>query len=586
MNLNETKSKNVLHGISAAPGLHIATAFLYNKEIESVSDDAIDNIEESKEILLSALQKSKKELNKIFELAVDKLGEKRAAIFEAQLMILEDKILIDNLLSRIEKEKRSPEYIVFDEISKYQNLMNESSEYYLKERSHDIDDIKNRIIRNIKNKKWRSKIQSDVIVVAELITPADTVLFTRVNVKGYITNFGGLTSHAAILARSLNIPAVLGIHDATAKIKDGDKLIIDGFHGDIIINPTEEQEKLCRNRIKKLDEFDHDLLKLKDQPSITKDGRRINLMANLDVDEEIEFVIQNGAEGIGLIRTEQIFQVLENFPDEENQFIYYSVLAEKLYPHSITIRAFDIGGDKVLPFNVKEPNPMLGWRGIRFLLDHEELFSTQIRAVLRAGIHNNIKFMIPMVSSIRELIKTKELIEKCKRELEQEGKEYGNEIEVGIMLEVPSASLLIREFAQYADFFSIGTNDLIQYLLAVDRGNDIVSESYQEFHPAVIRTLDYMVKHSQLAKKPISICGEMAADLYAVPLLVGLGMESFSVNACSIPHIKKIIRKLSYEETMLLAKECLELSTEKEIKSKIKKYYDDHFSEEIEEIFH
>lgn len=586
MNSIDPKGKNVLHGIAAAPGLNIATAFLYNKEIESVSDEAIVDIEESKELLLSALQKSKKELNKIFGLAVDKLGEKRAAIFEAQLMILEDTILIDNLLSRIEKEKRSPEYIVFDEISKYQNLMNESSEYYLKERAHDIDDIKNRIIRNIKNKKWRSKIKSDVIVIAELITPADTVLFTRVNVKGYITNFGGLTSHAAIVARSLNLPAVLGVHDATAQIKDGDKLIIDGFHGDIIINPSKEQEELYRKRIERINEFDKDLLKLKEQPGLTKDGRRINMMANLDVNEEIEFVMQNGAEGIGLIRTEQLFGVLENFPEEENQFNYYSVLAEKLYPHSITIRAFDIGGDKVLPFNVKEPNPMLGWRGIRFLLDHDELFTTQIRAVLRASVHNNVKFMIPMVSSIREIRKTREIIERCKEDLKKEGKEYGTEMEVGIMLEVPSASLLIKEFAECADFFSIGTNDLIQYLLAVDRGNDIINDSYQEFHPAVIRALDYMVKSTREVNTTISICGEMAADLYAIPLLVGLGIESFSVNAFSIPHIKKIIRNLSYSETKELAEECLKFSTEREIKSKIKKFYDDRFTEEIEEIFH
>lgn len=586
MNLDEKILKNVLHGIAAAPGLNMATAFLYDKEIESVSKESIDDVEESKEILLSALLKSKNELNKIFGLAVDKLGEKRAAIFEAQLMILEDKILIDNLLSRIEKEKLLPEYIVYDEITKYQTLMNESSEYYLKERSHDIDDIKNRIIRNIKNKKWRSRIENDVIVVAELITPADTVLFTRVNVKGYVTNFGGLTSHAAIVARSLNIPAVLGIHDATAKIKDGDKLIIDGFHGDIIINPTEEQEELYRIRKEKLEEFDHELLKLKDLPGITMDGRRINLYANLDMNEEIEYLIQNGAEGIGLVRTEQLFQVLENFPEEDDQFAYYSLLAEKLYPRIITIRAFDIGGDKVLPYDVKEPNPMLGWRGIRFLLDHEELFSSQIRAVLRAGIHNNIKFMIPMVSSIRELVRTRELVEKCKLELEKEGKKYGKEIELGIMLEVPSASLLIKDFAKHSDFFSIGTNDLIQYLLAVDRGNDIVTDCYQEFHPAVIRALDFMVKSTQMTNKPISICGEMAADLYAVPLLMGLGIESFSVNSASIPHIKKIIRNLSYKETLVLAEECLVLSTEREIKSKIKKYYDDHFTEDIEKIFH
>jgi phosphotransferase system enzyme I (PtsI) len=579
------KKTNVLKGIATAPGITIAKAFLYRKEIESISSEEINDIAEAQISLKEAIEKSKKELGKIFELAVKKLGEKRAAIFEAQMMILEDNILIDTLLNRIDKEKKAPEYIVHDEITKYQNLMNASTEFYMKERSQDIEDIKNRIIRNLKNKKWKSKIDNDVIVVSENVTPADTVLFTRANVKGYITNFGGITSHAAILARSLRIPAVLGVHEATAKIEDNDLIILDGYHGEIIINPTEKQVEYYQDKIERLATFDTELLTLRDEPAVTIDGQKYIIQANLDVNEEIEFVIQNGAHGIGLVRTEQLYNVLENFPDEETQFKEYCDLANKLYPHSVTIRAFDIGGDKVLPLDLKEPNPMLGWRGIRFLLDHQNLFKTQIKAILRASVNQNVKFMIPMVSSIAEVNKTKMLIDECKKELEEKGLKFNPNMEFGIMIEVPSAALMIRDFGKCVSFFSVGTNDLIQYLLAVDRGNEIVSSSYQEFHPAVIRALEFMVHEAKITNTPMNICGEMAADHYAVPIIIGLGFHALSVNASEIPYIKKIINNLSFKECRVLVKECLKLTTEDEIKSRILKFYKERFTEFVDKIF-
>lgn len=580
-----TKEDNIIRGIAAAPGITIANAFLYSKDIESISSDAVENIDEAVLNLKEAIQKSKKELKKIFELAVNKLGEKRAAIFEAQIMILEDQILIDNLIDRIHDEKKNPEYIVHDEITKYQNMMNASTEFYMKERSQDIEDIKNRIVRNLKNKKWKSKITNDVIVVMDAITPADTVLFTRVNLKGYITNFGGITSHAAILARSLSIPAVVGTHDATTKIETGDLVVLDGYHGEIIVNPTDNQLNYYKEKIDRLSELDTELLRLKEEPAVTMDGHEVTLLANLDVAEELEFLIINGAKGIGLIRTEQLFKVLENFPDEQTQYQEYCQLASKLYPETITIRAFDIGGDKVLPTDVKEPNPMLGWRGIRFLLDHKELFKTQIKAILRAALHKNIKFMIPMVSSISEVLQTKEIMEECKNELKDAGKKFNPDVEFGIMIEVPSASLMIRDFGKEVSFFSIGTNDLIQYLLAVDRGNDIVNDLYQEFHPAIIRALEYMIHEARAAKTDITICGEMAADHYAVPIVVGLGFQSLSLNAAAIPHIKNIIRNLNYKECRGLVKECLKLTTEDEIKNKIFNFYREHVTEDVEKIF-
>lgn len=579
------KADNILNGIAAAPGIAIAKAHLYLKEIYEINGDPITDVEEAIESLNAALEKSKKELGKVFSLAYDKLGEKRAAIFEAQIMILDDPVLIDNISKRIKKEKKQPEYIVNDEISKYQELMNSSKEPYMKERSHDIEDIKNRIIRNLKKKKLQSRIKEDVIIVSENITPADTVLFSRVNALGYVTNFGGLTSHAAIVARSLNIPAVVGVHDSTNKIKDGDTLIVDGFHGEIIVNPDAKQLKFYNKKIKKLTEYDTELAKLQDKPAVTLDGREIIIQGNLDLIDELGLTIQNGARGLGLVRTEQLFQEFDGFPDEEEQYKYYKELSEKVYPESITIRAFDIGGDKVLPFDVKEPNPFLGWRGIRFLLDNKQLFVSQIRAILRASVNKNIKFLIPMITSMKEIRTFKSIIEDCKNDLLKNDIAFDNDMKIGIMIEVPSAAVLAGEFAEEVDFLSIGTNDLIQYLLAVDRGNDIVSESYQEFHPAVVRTISHIIIHGKNAGAEVSLCGEMAADILAVPLLVGLGLDSISVSASAIPYAKKIIRGILYSEVKEIAEKCLKMKTENEISLLLKSFLETHLKTESLNLF-
>ena len=577
------ESNKILDGIPAAPGIAIANAFLFKKEIEAVNEEHITDVPEAIDNLKEAIDKSKKELSKVFSLAVDKLGEKRAAIFEAQIMVLDDPILLDNITKRIEIEKRTPEYIVYDEISKYQAIMAASKEAYMKERSQDIEDIKNRIIRNLRKKKWRSKITSEVIVVADSLTPADTVLFSKMNVKGYVTNFGGLTSHAAIVARSLDIPAVVGLHDATEKINHKDLIIIDGFHGEVIINPSDKKLKIYKKKIIKLHQIDEELAKLKDEPAETLDGINISILANLDVLEELPLIIQNGAKGVGLLRTEQIFQGLNAFPSEEEQSKIYTEFAEILYPNILTIRSFDIGGDKVLPFDVKEPNPMLGWRGIRFMLDNLELFKTQIRSIFRASSHKNVKFMLPMISSLSEVHKTKKIISECKVELRKEGYEFDDNMEVGIMIEVPSAALMIRDFAKEVDFFSIGTNDLIQYLLAVDRGNEIVTNQYQEFHPAIIRTLNFIIVEAKKSGTCVSLCGEMAADFKAIPLLVGLGLDSLSVSGSAIPYTKKIIRNLYYSEAKALVQECLLCETERGIHDLVDKFYSDNFKEDSDE---
>ncbi len=578
--------KNILKGVAAAPGIVIAKAHKYEKDVEFVSPEEISDVEEVKSNFLESIEKSKKELNKIFGLAVDKLGTKRAAIFEAQIMILDDKYLIETILKRIESERKSAEYIVNNEISKYQRLMmSNSSEIYMKERAQDIEDIKNRIIRNIRNKKWVSHINNNMIVVSESITPADAILFSRAKIKGYVTDYGGLTSHAAIVARSLSIPAVLGVHDGTVTIAEGDELIVDGFHGLVVINPTEEQRIYYQDKIERFFRYDEELKKIKNLPAVTKDGKQIKLLGNLDLMEEVDVTIQNGAEGIGLVRTEQIFGGLDRFPEEEEQYIVYKKLAETFYPNNIIIRVYDIGGDKVLPIDVKEPNPFLGWRGARFLLDNVKLFKSQLKAILRASTVKNIKIMVPMVTSIKEVYKFKEILAECKNELRKDNIEFDEHICTGIMIEVPSAVIIAEDLAEEVDFFSIGTNDLIQYILAVDRTNEIVSDLYQEFHPAVLRTLSLIVKNAKRKNASVSICGEMAGDPLAVPFLVGLGLDSLSVSAAVLPNIKKIIRSINFEDAKQLADRCLTLKTEEKIRDELSKFLNEKIDINIEKIF-
>lgn len=569
-------SENKIAGIAAAPGIVIGKVYLFAKEKIEISKAEITDVAEAIKNFQEALAQSKKELNKIFGIARDKMDEVRAAIFEAQLMILDDPILISNIEKRIEKEKIQPEYIVADEISKYQELMIISHESYMKERAHDIEDIKNRIIRNLQKKRWQSKIEKNVIVVSEYLTPADTLLFSRVETLAFVTDHGGLTSHAAIISRSLNIPAVVGTHRATQLLKDGDKIIVDGFHGYVIYNPTDQQIEFFKEKQRKLLEIQKGLEELRDQPAKTLDGHEITLEANVDVSGEIDLVITSSAKGIGLYRTEQILSELGAFPEEDEQAEIYHKLASRMYPKSVTIRAYDIGGDKYRLSEYKEPNPFLGLRGVRFLLENKILFKKQIRAVLRASENKNIKFMIPMVSTIDEIQQSFDLIKECKAELRKEKHKFDNNLKVGIMVEVPSAAVMAKEFSEFVDFVSIGTNDLIQYLMAVDRGNDLVSNLYQEFSPVVIRTLDFIVKGAKAKKVPVSICGEMAADTLAIPLLVGLGLDSLSMSPATILYAKRIIRNFEYKKARLLANECLECKTEIEIQKKVKKFFEDN----------
>jgi len=569
-------SENKIAGIAAAPGIVIGEVYLFTKEKLEISKADITDVEEAKINLHEALARSKKELTKVFAIAKDRMGDTRAAIFEAQLMILDDPILIGNIIKRIEDEKKQPEYIVDDEISKYQQLMILSNESYMKERANDIEDIKNRIVRNLRKKRWQSRIQSEAVIVSDSLTPADTLLLSRNQVKSFITDHGGLTSHAAIISRSLNIPAVSGTHNATKKLNDGQTVIVDGFHGYIIYDPTDEQISFFKEKHQRLVALQKELEELTDKPAVTKDGKEIQLLANVDVTGEMDIVKTSGANGIGLYRSEQILDELGTIPTEDEQTIIYSRLASRIYPDNITIRAFDIGGDKFRLFDYDEPNPFLGLRGIRLLLENPKLFREQIRAVLRSSNNKNVQFMIPMISTIDEIQRSKKIIVECMDELSAEKKSFDSEMKIGIMVEVPSAAVMIREFADAVDFLSIGTNDLIQYLMAVDRGNDLVSDLYQEFSPVVLRTIKKIVDEAKLAGKSLSLCGEMAADTLAMPLLVGLGLESLSISPATIPYAKRIIKSFNYEDAKKMADKCITVCYEAEIEETIQKFFEEN----------
>lgn len=567
---------NKVTGIAAAPGIVIGKAFLFSKEKLEINKTPIVNADEAINNFQEALKQSKKELNKIFGFAREKMDGVRAAIFEAQLMILDDPILLEHIRERIRNEMVQPEFVVADEISKYQELMIISHESYMKERAHDIEDIKQRIIRNLQKKRWQSKIEKNLIVVSESLTPADTLLFSRREALAFVTDHGGLTSHAAIISRSLNLPAVVGTQKATQLIKDGEQIVVDGFHGYVITNPTEVQLEFFREKQERLLILQKGLEELKNLPAKTLDGKEINIEANVDVSGEIDLVLTTGANGIGLYRTEQILNELGSFPDEKEQTEIYSKLASRMYPKILTIRAYDIGGDKFRINEYREPNPFLGLRGIRFLLENENLFKAQIRAVLKASENKNVKFMIPMITTLEEIWRSIKLIQECKSELRKEKIKFDNHMKIGIMVEVPSAAVMAKEFSDEIDFVSIGTNDLIQYLMAVDRGNDQVSNLYQEFSPVVIRTIAHIVREAKKGKVPVSICGEMAADTLAIPLLVGLGLDSLSMSPATILNAKRIIRSFDFKKAKILANECLLCKTEIDIQKKVQKFFEDN----------
>jgi phosphotransferase system enzyme I (PtsI) len=573
------KNEIVLKGIPASPGISIGPAYLFLKLAPLIEERRIPEADIDKEIerLDHSIARSKKELRKIYEFAEKKLGNNQAKILEAQLLILEDVVLFDAVYERVRQEKKNAEFVLQDEIGKYHRLMAASKDEYTRERANDLEDVRNRILRNLQDQRLVSKFDGAHIVVAQNLAAADALILSRNEVLGYATELGGATSHSVLLARALKIPMVVGIPHIAGKTHAGDMMILDGYNGRVIINPTEATIRRYKAKKKEYEEFEEKLSALRDLPAETLDGHRVQLAANVELTQELEFIKVQGADGVGLYRSETLLLGKEVFPSEDEQYNQYKLLAEAMFPKLVVIRTFDIGGDKLMMQSLSEGNPFLGWRGIRVMLDKEDLFLDQLRAILRASSRKNVAVMFPMISNIKEVRSAKKHLEHAKQQLKAKGLPFDEKIKVGVMVEVPSAAVIAEDLAQEVDFLSIGTNDLIQYLLAVDRSNEIVSGLYQEFHPAVIRFLRRIIERGKKEGVWVGMCGEMAGDPLATMLLLGLGLDEFSVVPTVLPEIKKIIRSVHFTEAKHVAEKALKMQTEDEIKHYLQKIMREKF---------
>jgi phosphotransferase system enzyme I (PtsI) len=572
-----TLQEETYRGLAASKGISIGKPFVYKTEIPKFDFNSSVKVVVKNEIdnYTEAVEQSKRELKKIFNLAKEKLDEKNLLIFEAQLSFLHDDIFHKKIIERVRLEKKAA-YILFNnEIKLIEEKLISSQDDYIKEKVNDLEDIKSRVLRNMLKGKLISKIEENCIVVAKNLTPSDTILFSNRKLLGFATNLGGTNSHVAIIARSLNLPAVVGMADITSHISSADYLIVDGYKGLVIKNPSKETVALYKEQIKKNNSFEQSLQEIEKLPTKTKDGVKIELNVNLEFNKELDYVITHTGCGVGLYRTEHIFLAAGDFPSEEAQNKQYKMVAERLYPHNVTIRTFDIGGDKLLPESDKEANPFLGWRGIRICLDKPEKFLVQLRAILRASKKGNVKIMFPMISGVEEVLKTKELLSKAKDDLRRKGVPFDEKIQIGIMVEVPSAVYVADALAKEVDFFSVGTNDLIQYLLAADRGSSLVAGIYQKFHPAVIKALTEIVKSANKNNIGLSVCGEMAGDPLGTLLLMGLGITDLSVEVSSFLRIKKLIRSVNHADVKKVAAQVVKMDEEKKINEYLMNYYNE-----------
>jgi phosphotransferase system enzyme I (PtsI) len=571
-----SNNKEIIYtGIAASPGISIGHAYVYTRNQIKINSGIIADGDVEKELdeFKKAIEFSVKELNKIYAISKERIGEKKSQIFDAQLEILNDKYFLESVVNRIIKDKRTAGYVFDDEISKLGKILLAAEDEYMKERFSDINDVKNRVIRNMKREKLVSKVEENSIIVAHELTPADTILFSKRKVQGYITDVGGITSHAAIISRALRVPAVVGMKNVSHAVTTGELIIIDGYDGIVIRHPKSETIESYVTKLSEYKEYERKLFEVIDLPSETSDGKKIELTANIEFDEEIDFVTTYAHCGIGLYRTEHLFIEKGDFPSEKEQIEEYTHIANVTHPNCVTIRTYDIGGDKLLPTSHKEANPFLGWRGIRICLDRVEIFKEQLRAILVASAKKNVKIMFPMISSIPEIREARKILKEVKKELSDAKIAYDKNIPVGMMIEVPSAVFLAEEFAKEVDFFSIGTNDLVQYILAVDRGNELISGLFKEFHPAVLRAISKIVTAAHKNEIKVSVCGEMASNPLASAVLIGLGVDELSVTPNVFPKIKQIIRTINLKELKAFSKELLALTTEQEIKLKLNLFY-------------
>ena len=565
------KQEKVLQGIPASPGITMGTPFFFDSEGFVVQRRSITEEEIPKEIARfeEALIQTRAEILQIQKKISQEIGKEHGEIFSAHLLVIEDRTLVEEVITRIRNEKVSAEYLFLDVLKRYVTAFSKIEDEYLRERISDIEDVGRRVLRVLLGKQRMTlhHLKEPVIVVAYDLSPSDTALMHRQNVKGFATDIGGRTSHTAIMAKSLEIPAVVGLEMITQAVEKDDFLIIDGTRGIVVINPSEATLRRYKEESKRLEELGRSLLRLKNLPAETLDGHRVSLAANIESHEELVHVIDHGAEGVGLYRTEYFYMNRVDLPTEQEHYEAYLRVAKESVPHPVIIRTLDLGGDKFLSqLEIpNEMNPFLGWRAIRFCLARPDIFKVQLRAILRASAQGNLKVMYPMISGVEELRQANALLTEVKKELRREGTPFNEKIEVGAMIEIPSAALTADLLAKEVAFFSIGTNDLIQYALAVDRSNEKIAYLYEPAHPAVLRLVKQVIDMGHAAGVWVGMCGEMAGDPKLALILLGLGLDSFSTSPVNIPEMKRVIRSVKLSEAKRIAEEALRLSTGAEV---------------------
>ncbi|WIL68865.1 phosphoenolpyruvate--protein phosphotransferase [Staphylococcus cohnii] len=567
---------NYINGIAASDGVAIAKAYLLVEPDLSYDSEKIQDVDAEIAKFQNAIETSKVELTKIRNNAEKNLGADKAAIFDAHLLVLDDPELIQPIEDKIKNEQVNAPTALSDVTGQFITIFEAMDNEYMKERAADIRDVSKRVLAHILGVELPnpSMIDESVVIIGNDLTPSDTAQLNKEFVQGFVTNIGGRTSHSAIMSRSLEIAAVVGTKSITEEVKQGDMIIVDGLTGEVIIDPTEDEVIAYQNKRERFFEDKKELQKLRDEETTTVDGVHAELAANIGTPNDLKGVIENGAEGVGLYRTEFLYMGRDEMPTEDEQFEAYKKVLETMEDKRVVVRTLDIGGDKELPYlNLpEEMNPFLGYRAIRLCLDQPEIFRPQLRALLRASVYGKLNIMFPMVATIKEFRDAKALLLEEKENLTNEGIEVSDDIEVGIMVEIPSTAALADVFAKELDFFSIGTNDLIQYTMAADRMSERVSYLYQPYNPAILRLVQQVINASHNEGKWTGMCGEMAGDETAIPLLLGLGLDEFSMSATSILKARRQIKGLSKNEMEELAQKAINCATSEEVQDLVSNY--------------
>ncbi|HWL50866.1 MAG TPA: phosphoenolpyruvate--protein phosphotransferase [Chthoniobacteraceae bacterium] len=538
------------HGVGVSPGIARGEVFALRPDDEEPPRRRITEGDVAAEVsrFETALIQTRSQILEMQQRIAEAIGAKDAGIFDAHLLVVEDRTLIDEVLRTLKRDLWNIESVFSEVASRYSKTLSEIDDPYLRERALDINDVTRRVIHNLVGTSGRnlSEVDTPHILVSHNLTPSDTAQLNRQLVKGFATDAGSRTSHTAIMARSLNIPAVVALQNVSDAIETGDHVLLDGYNGYLIVNPTDETLWEYGELEEQKTAVEEKLIELRETPSTTLDGRHITLSANIESSDDIEMVKQSGAEGIGLYRTEFFYLNKEELPNEEEQYENYCNVSREMGSQSVIIRTLDLGGDKFmstlqLP---SELNPFLGWRAIRFCLEQIDVFKTQLRAILRASVSGNVRLMYPMISGVDELRRANAVLEECRQELRDKGIAFNESMEVGAMIEVPSAALVADLLAREVDFFSIGTNDLIQYTIAVDRVNERIAHLYEPTHPAIIRLIKMVVNAAHAHNLWVGVCGEMAGEIALTPLLVGLGVDELSTGAALVPRVKRAVQSL------------------------------------------